>query len=89
MSPSIASTSGEFGSFSRIAFAYLHRERVGADVEICLRQLPRDAARLLWPADLVVRVLQDLERLIVVGLCLSNDLKHLDRLNDLRMLLLR
>ena len=40
------------------------------------------------PPDLVVGFLQNLQRLIIVGLCLSDDLKHLDRLDDLTLLLL-
>ena len=65
----------------------LHGVRVGTGAEISLGQFARNAQRLLRFAYFVVGILENLERLIVVRLCLSNDLKHLDRLDDLTMLL--
>ncbi len=38
-------------------------------------------------AEFVIRDLEDLQRLIIVLLCLSNDLKHLNRLENLAALL--
>ena len=69
-------------------FTLLHRERVGTDVEISLGQTARGLERIVRAPDLLVGFLEDFERLIIVRLCLSYDLKHLDRLNDLTMLLL-
>ena len=63
------------------------REGVGTDIEISLRQPARNPQRLLGLAELLVRFLQDLKRLIIIRLCLSDDLKHLDRLKDLATLL--
>src|SRR5207244_11629681 len=57
--------------------------------EICFRQLPRSPERLIVTPDFGVGLPQNLERLIILGLCLSNRLKHLDRLEDLAMLLRR
>ncbi len=80
--------------FRRVRFleqndlALLHGERVGTDVEISLGQPARGLERIVRAPDLLVGFLEDFERLIIVRLCLSYDLKHLDRLNDLTMLLL-
>ena len=63
--------------------AFLHGERERANVKICLGQTTRDSERLLGFAEFVVRDLEDLQRLIIVLLCLSNDLKHLNRLENL------
>jgi len=41
------------------------------------------------PPDLKVGLLQDLQRLVIIGLCLSNGLKHLDGLENLAMLFVR
>ena len=66
--------------------ALLHCQRVGAGVEIRLRQFARSFQRILVSPDLVVGFLQYLQRLVIIGLCLSNGLKHLDGLENLTML---
>ena len=68
--------------------ALLHGERVGAHVKIRFGQTARSPERIICAADLLVSFLEDFERLIIVRLCLNYDFKHLDRLNDLTMLLL-
>ena len=68
-------------------FAFLHRERIGADPKISLRQATRNPERLLGFAEFLVGDLEDFERLIIVRLRLSNDLKHLNRLENLAPLL--
>jgi hypothetical protein len=68
-------------------FALVKRRCVRAGVEICFRQLPRSPERLIVTPDFDVGLPQNLERLIILGLCLSDRLKHLDRLEDLGMLL--
>ena len=80
--------------FRRVRFlhqdrlALLHGHRVGAAVEIGFRQPARRLQRIGFTPDFRVRFLEDFERLIIVRLRLEDDLKHLDRLHDLRMLLL-
>ena len=80
--------------FRRVGFleqnhlALLHGERVGTDVKIRFRQTARSLEGIGGAADLLVSFLEDFERLIIVRLCLNYDFKHLDRLNDLTMLLL-
>jgi hypothetical protein len=69
--------------------ALLHGERKRANTEIGFGQAARDAEAILVFAYFVVGLLEDLERLIVVGLCLSDRLKHLDRLYDLTMFFFR
>ena len=64
-------------------FAFLHGERKRANVKICFGQTTRGSERLLGFPEFVVRDLEDLQRLIIVVLCLSNDLKHLNRLENL------
>jgi type IV pilus assembly protein PilC len=68
-------------------FALVKRRCVRAGVEICFRQLPRSPERLIVTPDFGVGLPQNLERLIILGLCSSDRLKHLDRLEDLGMLL--
>src|SRR5438874_3272925 len=70
-------------------FALLKRRRVGTGVEIRFRQFPRSPERVVVTSDFGVSLPQNLERLIILGLCLSDRLKHLDRLEDLAMLLRR
>ncbi len=83
----MASISGAFGSARQHRLAFLHREREGTDIEIRLRQATRNTHGFGRLAELLIRDLEDLERLIIVRLCLSNDLKHLNRLENLAALL--
>ena len=76
------------GFFKQNHLALLHREGVGTDVKISLGQAPGGLEGIGRTANLLVSFLEDFERLIIVRLCLSYDLKHFNRLNDLTMLLL-
>ncbi len=79
--------------FRRIRFrgqdrlTFLHREGERTDIVIRLSQAAGAADRLGRFAELLIGDLEDLERLIIVLLRLSDDLKHLNRLENLAPLL--
>ena len=58
-----------------------------AHLDVGLGDALGGADDILFAIQLGVSFLENFERLIVVGLCLSDSLKHLDRLNDLIMFL--
>ena len=78
---------GRVGFLEEDDFAFLHRKRVGTGVKIGFSEAPGSLERVGGAPDFLVSFFEDFEGLIIVRLCLSYGLKHLDRLNDLTMLL--
>ena len=66
--------------------AFEEGARVKAIRQVRIRQPAGHAHGVVLLADLDVGLLQNIERLAVVGLCLGDNLKHLDRLQNLRAL---
>jgi acyl carrier protein len=65
------------------AFILQHGRGVLPQRHVGVRQTPRRGERFLLPVNLSVGLAQDFQRLAVVGICLRDDLEHLDGLEDL------